>query len=320
MWEEAPKIELFGIQVYTFGLYCMIGALCAVGVVCVLSRAEKLKRGAGTVSSCLGIFCGMLCSRLVFCILNDVSVGGVPIQQWLNISDGGWSMYGLIFGVFLGIWLSSLITKVNCGTLLDIASCALPLLIAAERYGEKLFEGFDVSRQLQKGCFPEGTFLAVRDSYYEGVSFMATWLVAAIAAVILFLVLVFFLTRERRQDGDLWILFMLLCGAGGIILESLRYDHYLEYSFVCFQQIMAAILLVLGVILAGIRNRKAKKGILLAAIISLPVAIALCGGIEFALDRMSISHYVLYAIMAAALAVPVTLGIILLRKRERGAE
>ena len=148
---------------------------------------------------------------------------------------------------------------------------------------------------------------------------MATWLVAAIAAVILFLVLVFFLTRERRQDGDLWILFMLLCGAGGIILESLRYDHYLEYSFVCFQQIMAAILLVWGVILAGIRNRKAKKGILLAAIISLPVVIALCGGIEFALDRMSISHYVLYAIMTAALAVPVTLGIILLRKRERGA-
>ena len=74
-----------------------------------------------------------------------------------------------------------------------------------------------------------------------------------------------------------------------------------------------------GVILAGIRNRKAKKGILLAAIISLPVVIALCGGIEFALDRMSISHYVLYAIMTAALAVPVTLGIILLRKRERGA-
>ncbi len=318
MWEEAPKIEIFGIQVYTFGLYCMIGALCAVGVVCVLCRAEKLKRGAGTISSCLGMLCGMICSRLVFCVLNDVSVGGVPLEQWISISDGGWSIFGLVFGVFLGISLSSLITKVNRGTLLDIASCALPLLIAAERYGEKLFEGFDVSRQLQNGSFPEGTFLAVRDSYYEDVSFMATWLAAAIAAVVLFLVLVFFLTREGRQDGDLWILFMMLCGAGGIILESLRYDHYLEYSCVCFQQIMAAILLVWGVILAGVRNRKAKKGIFTAAIISLPVVIALCGGIEFALDRMSISHYVLYAIMATVLAVPVTLGIILLRKRERG--
>ena len=110
---------------------------------------------------------------------------------------------------------------------------------------------------------------------------------------------------------------MMMCGAGGVILESLRYDHYLEYSFVCFQQIMAAVLLVWGVILAGIRNRGQNRGVFRAALISLPAVIAVCGGIEFALDRMSISHYVLYAVMLAVLAVPVTLGILLLRMREK---
>ena len=72
-------------------------------------------------------------------------------------------------------------------------------------------------------------------------------------------------------------------------------------------------------VLAGIRNRGAHKGIFRAAIISLPLSIGLVGGIEFALDRMSISHYVLYAVMFLSLAVPVVLGILLLVKRERPA-
>lgn len=318
MWEEAPKIEIFGIQIYTFGLYCAIGAVCAVAAVFVLCRAEKLKKGTAAALSLLCLVCGTICSRLVFCLLNDVSIGGVPLQVWFRISGGGWSLFGMIFGAFAGARICAAASGENRNTLLDITAVALPLMIAAERYGERLTEGFNVSRQLQNGRFPEGTFLAVRDPYYEDVSFMATYLLCAAAAIILFFVLVFFMTRER-EAGNAWILFMMLCGAGGVILESLRYDHYLEYSFVCFQQIMAAVLLVWGVILAGIRNHGSRRSLFMAALISLPAAIAVCGGIEFALDRMSINHYVLYAVMFADLSVPVTLGIMLLRKREKEA-
>jgi len=318
MWEEAPKTEIFGIQVYTFGLYCAIGALCAVAAVCVLCRAERLKKGTAALLSLLSLLCGIICSRLVFCLLNDVALGGVPFRAWFKLSIGGFSLFGMIFGVFLGAWICSKAMGEKADILLDIVSVALPLMMAAERFGERVTEGFNISRQLAFGSFPDGTFLSVKDAYYEDVSFLATHLLCAICAVVLFLVLVFFLTRNRA-DGDLWILFMMLCGAGGIILESLRYDHFLEYSFVCFQQIFAAILLVWGVVLAGIRNRGAHKGIFRAAIISLPLSIGLVGGIEFALDRMSISHYVLYAVMFLGLAVPVVLGILLLVKRERPA-
>ena len=51
MWEEAPKTGIFGIQVYTFGLYCAIGAVCAVAAICLLCRAEKLKKGTGSLLS-----------------------------------------------------------------------------------------------------------------------------------------------------------------------------------------------------------------------------------------------------------------------------
>ena len=317
MWEEAPKIEIFGIHIYTFGLFCAIGVLCAVTAILILCRAEKLKKGTGLLLSCICMITGLIGSRLVFCLFSMITSGGVPFSAWFNLTTGGWSLFGAIFGTFAGAWVCSVMVDEKCSLLLDAASCALPLMIAAERFGERFFEGFNISRQLEPGHFPDGTFLAVKDPYYEEVSFMATYLLAAFACIVLFFVLVLFLTREKRAAGDLWVLFMILSGALGIVLESMRYDNYLEYSFVRIQQVMAAVLLVWGVILAGIRNGGKRKTLFRVAWISLPVSIALCGGIEFALDRMSISHYILYAIMIAALAVPVTLGIILIRKREK---
>lgn len=315
MWEEAPKTEIFGIQVYSFGLYCAIGALCAVAAICLLCRTEKMKKGTGTMLSCLSLLFGAVCSRLVFCLLGSVDTGILPLAYWFRVSTGGWSLFGMIFGVYAGAWLCAGITGESRYALSDTVSCALPLMIAAERYSEKMFELFDISRTLPDGGFPANTFLAVKDPYYDNVSYLATYLVAAAASLILFLVLVFFLTRNRRE-GDLMILFLLLCGAGGILLESLRYDHFLEFSFVRFEQVMAALLLAWGVVSAAKRN-KVEKGIRIGAFVSLPVVVGSLIGIEFALDRSGISHYILYAVMAVLLAIPAVLGILLLRRREK---
>ncbi len=316
MWEDAPKTEIFGVQVYTFGLFCAIGTLCAVAAICILCRAEKLKKGTGPLLACLSILSGIICSRLVFCLLSGIGVDLLPIHSWVNLTTGGWSLFGMVFGVFAGAMLCGKIAGENKGVLLDTVSCALPLFMAAERFGEKTFDLFNISRKLPEGSFFGNTFLAARDPYYEDVSYLATYTVAATACIFLFLILVFFLTC-RREAGDLWILFMILVGAGGIILESLRYDHYLEYSFVRFQQVLAAVLLLWGVILSGIRNRNEKKSLRIAAVAVLPLAVGLCIAIEFALDRTDMSHYLLYLIMTAVLAVPVTLGILLLKKRKK---
>ena len=316
MWEEAPKTEIFGAQVYSFGLYCAIGAVCAAAAVCILCRTGKTKKGTGLILSCLSILSGAFFSRLTFCLLGGIEAGMLPFSYWFNPTTGGWSLFGMIFGVFAGAWLCAKLTGESSGFLLDTVSCALPLFMAAERFSEKGFELFDVSRTLPEGGFPGNTFLAVRDPYYSEVSYLATYLAAAIASIVLFLILVFFLTRSRREK-DLWILFLILCGAGGVILESLRYDHYLEYHFVRFQQVLAAVLLAWGVILAGKRNRGAHRGLMIAGIISVIAAVGSCIAIEFALDRTNLSHYLLYLLMATVLAAPVTIGILLLRKPER---
>ena len=316
LWEEAPKISLFGLQVYSFGLYCAIGAVAAVAAIAILCRAMKMKKGSAPALSFLCLFFGLAGSRLFFCLLNHPGLGGVPFLSWFRISIGGYSMFGMILGTFFGAWICSLVTREKKGTLLDITACAIPLMIAAERFGEKLFGEFNISRPLSENLL-EGTFLAVYDSDY-GSSFLATYLVSAILSLVLFFTLIFFLSRTNREDGDIWNLFLLLCGAGGIFLESLRYDYHLEYSFVYLQQVISALMLIWGVTLAGKGSRGPLKKMYRAALISVIPVIGICGGIEYALDKVNVSHILLYVIMAAVLSVPVVLGIVLLRSKEKG--
>ena len=77
-----------------------------------------------------------------------------------------------------------------------------------------------------------------------------------------------------------------------------------------FLVVFIMLVLLWGIILAG--RRSGRKGLYIFALASFAVAAAVCGGVEFALDRMNISHILLYFMMAAALAVPTAAGIILL--------
>ncbi len=317
LWEEAPKTELFGIQFYTFGMFCAIGLLFAATAILLLCRFAKRKKGTGCALVLMSSVFGLIGSRIAFIIFHGISVEAIPFFGWFWIHAGGWSLFGMVFGALFGGWICGKMTGAGRNRLLDILCCALPLWIAAERFGERYFEGFDISRELSENGFPRNTFLAVEDTQYD-TSFLATYLLAAICAVCLFLILVFFFLRPGREDGAVFNLFLILCGAGGVVLESLRYDHYLEYSFVCFQQVMAAVLLVWGVAIAIRRSHGLNKVLSRIAGISLPLAIGACGGIEFALDRTTASHTLLYVLMIAALAVPAAAGILLIKIREKG--
>ena len=318
LWEEAPKTEFLGLQVYSFGLNCAFGSIAAAAVICILCRASGMKKGTGPQLSLLSILCGMIGARMLFCLLS-IPGEGIPFTWWFNLSSGGFSMFGMILGAFSAAWICALIIGENAYKLLDTVSCAIPLAVAAERTGEQLFDGFDVSRTV-KGVFPAGTFLAVENELY-GTSSLATWLVSAILSIILFLILTFLLLRKERKDGEQWIIFLLLCGAGGMILESLRYDYHLEYSFVYYQQIISALFLLWGIIMAQHLYSRRGNRLFFAAAASFAVSIAVCGGAEFALDRMNVNHIAVYIIMTMAVAVPAILGILLVQgKGEKGKE
>ena len=251
--DEAVIVELFGIRMYAFGLYVALGALFAVIVLAIAGRMLGLKKGTVPLTAVLSYICGLVLSRVCFCLLNQELGQMTPVSFWPHLDGGGWSMFGLIGGVWLGGYISAKVMKEKPGRILDVLSLAVLPLIAAERIGENRIEDFDISRPLDS-TFLHGTFLAVG----EDEPCLATYYVAAAAAVILFVVLAFRLCRNGKP-GNLTIEFLLLFGASAIITESLRYDRFLSITFVGLQQIAAALMVAIGVILAARRSNRPKS-------------------------------------------------------------
>ena len=306
--EEAVIIEILGIRMYAFGACVALGVLFAVISLCVTGRSLSFKKGTSLLTAVLSIICGVICSRVSFCLLNKELGHMTPLSFWPQVNGGGWSMFGLVGGVLVGGYISARITKENSGKVLDAVSLAILPMIAAERMAESRIEDFDISRPLDS-TFLNGSFLAVG----EDEPCLATYYVAAAVAVVLFVFLALRMSRMGKA-GNLTNAFLLLFGAASIITESLRYDRFLSVSFVGLQQIAAALTLALGVALAVIRGHRPKSALSVAALVSLPLMTGAVIGLEFALDRTMWNKLMIYAAMIIVVAIPAVLGMILLQK------
>ena len=312
--EEAVIIEVLGVKVYAFGLCVAIGTICSMIMLALLGKACRLKAGTTPLAALLAMVAGLVCSRLGFCLMNQELGRLTPFSFWPQLAGGGWSMFGLVGGVFLGGWITAKIMKDRTAGVLDALSIAMLPVIIAERIAENRIEDFDISRALDSRWLAE-SFLAVG----EDEPCLATYYLAAAAALAL---LVFLLVRlpKQKRGGDTAVSFLLLFGAGAIVLESLRYDRFLSISFVGLQQILAAVMLGIGVVLAWKRGRRKMPKTAAAALISLPLTVGIVLGLEFALDRTTWNKMLLYAVMILTVAVPAVLGLRLLKKGTEGNE
>ena len=312
--EEAVIIEIFGIKVYAFGLYVMLGTICSMAVLGFLMKAFQMKPGTAPLTALLAMVAGIVCSRLTFCLLNQELGKMTPIAFWPQLAGGGWSMFGLIGGIFLGGWAAAKIMRERTARILDILSVALLPTVIAERIAENRIEDFDISRALDSKLLAN-SFLAVG----EDEPCLATYYLAAAAALVLFVILLVRISR-RSAAGNTVIAFLLLFGAGAVVLESLRYDRFLSISFVGLQQIFAAMMLGIGTVIACVRGRKHKPRLAVAALISLPLMVGIVLGLEFALDRTTWNKMLLYAVMILTVSAPAVMGLELLKNGTEGKE
>ncbi len=80
------------------------------------------------------------------------------------------------------------------------------------------------------------SFLARQESYGK---FLRTYLLEAAVALALLVVLVRAL-RQKKKDGHVFLLGCLLYGITQTLMESLRLDGHLRFSFVGLQQVLSA--------------------------------------------------------------------------------
>lgn len=307
MLDEAAFFLIGSIKVYYYGLHIAIGALAAMVLLALCCRARCLPKGTAALYAVLAMPIGVICSRVLFCLLDGRFRAMFSIRALLCFWGGGYSMVGALAGAVLAAVITAKIIKKPSLRLLDTIIPALLVFVAFARIGEQYTELLGRSRALVSENWQQG-WLVVGDKY--GM-YLKTYALEALCALILS---AYLLLHARRQqiEGDTLLDGMLLFGCTQVLWESLRFDAHMRESFVSLQMILYAILFAWPLLVYARRYARtiAKRQPVYLALL---VIILVAGGaiaLEFMIDRSGISRFVLYVPYVLLLALPAACGLV----------
>lgn len=284
-----------GFPVYGYGLFAAIGILLAALWMLPSARRSRMPRGSVCLFLLLGTVLGLLGSRLLFCVFNMDVFTETFENPWLmlKISDGGFSMTGLLLGLFLAGCLSARIAHVTKWQILNLAVPGICLLIMMLRLGER-FTDIGIGKALQAEALGRSVpFLFSEETFGILTEYrLKVWLYEAITAGVLFILLAVIYHRDLQSGeptpGRCALRFAILYGSSQILWESMRDDQHMMLWMAKFGQIGAALLCLaaLGVLLH--RASSVKKTLYwVLAVLCLGIAAL----VEFSLDgRITIGH------------------------------
>ena len=301
--EDASIITVLGVPLYAYGLLCMIGAALCMAFWTVLCRKMRFPAGFAPLGGVCMLLCGFVLSRVLFVLFDGSMRYGITLKGALYIQGGGYSMFGALGGAMLGCCLAAKGMKVRCAGALDCAFTALMLFVAFARLGEG-YTDIGISRPLVGGT--EGASFFITEGEYD--RYISTYRIEMLAAVLCLLVCLWDL-RGKHRAGFTALKGMLVFGCCQTVLESLRFDQHMKFSFVGVQQVLSVVLVICVVVYFGIKAGKKGRTLQIVSVMYLVLMAGLVVLLEFLIDRSSISRLVLYIAYIAVVCVPCVMGL-----------
>lgn len=294
-------LSILGLSFQRYGSILALGLLSSLAV--YLFKGGKKAR----LSSFLFVSAvGLLLSRIFFCLFDPNFIEIFSFKNMLNLSLGGLSMLGGVSGVIFACFV---LYKRGDKAAFNDAVFPLLVFIVFARLAEN-GTGLGLSRPLSESL-GESAFILKE----EWGSFIRVWMIEGMAAGAL-LVIMGLLYSKKPKNSSFALKFIMLFGASQIIMESLKYDGHMRFSFIAVQQILALLLLLLPILIMSLKLLSSRENKVLGLIGILMIIIIPSAGllIEFAIDRSEISKLVLYMAYIALLVLPLADGFMLTRR------
>ena len=252
------------------------GAIIALGVVLAVAYALWQCRRYGLTSDdiynivLVGIPCAIVGARMYYVISrwDSYFAPGVPWYKFLSIRDGGLAIYGGILGAVAGLLVFFLSRRARRGKLLasfDIGGFGLLIGQLVGRWGNffnrEAFGSYTdnplamrisesrlhVGDQVGKDFLAQVELLrsrAVEGGYAGMIQVHPTFLYESLWNLA-GLVLLHFLSRKRRFDGQMFLCYLFWYGLGRTWIEGLRMDS-LGSGAIRYSQVLAIVSCVLA--------------------------------------------------------------------------
>ena len=196
----------------------------------------------------------ILCARLYYCVFEWDMYASNPISV-LYIWQGGLAIYGGVLGAALGVIIFCRVKKIKLGALLDLVALGFLIGQSLGRWGNFFNrEAFGAATDsfLRMGLFNKYT--GQYEFYHPTFLYESLWNAAGF-------VLLHFLSKKRRYDGQIALGYAAWYGLGRAMIEGLRVDS-LYWGPFRVSQVLAAVSCVAAVAVLlwnGFRSHDPKK-------------------------------------------------------------
>ena len=217
---ELDPIRAFSIgplTIHMYGLIIACGLIAAVLYACRRSKQFGLKED-DILDGVLWVTpFAIVCARAYYCAFSWDMYKDNPISL-LYIWEGGLAIYGGVLGALVGVSVFCLIKKIPVGALLDEVSLGFLIGQSAGRWGNFFNrEAFGAPTEsfLRMGLL--NNYTGQVEYYHPTFLYESVWNLCGF-------VLLHFLSKKRRYDGQIALGYAAWYGLGRCFIEGLRMD------------------------------------------------------------------------------------------------
>ena len=224
---------LFGLNIYFYGIVIAFGLMLAVLYALKRSKQFGLKEDDILDGVLWIVPFSIICARAYYCVFSWKDYAANPIEV-LYIWQGGLAIYGGIIGAAVGVVVHCLFKRIRLGAVLDVTALGFLIGQSIGRWGNFFNrEAFGAATEgfLRMGLFNSVT--KVYEYYHPTFLYESLWNAAGF-------VLLHFLSKKRRYDGQIALAYVAWYGLGRTFIEGLRMDSLYWGSF-RVSQLLAAL-------------------------------------------------------------------------------
>ncbi len=233
--------EIGPLSINLYGVVIAVGLLLAVLYGCRRSKAFGLRED-DILDGVLWVTpFAILCARAYYCIFSWETYADNPISV-LYIWNGGLAIYGGVLGAVIGVTVFCAIKKIKLPALLDLVSLGFLIGQSMGRWGN--FFNREAFGAATEGFWRMGLLHKVTGNweyYHPTFLYESLWNLAGF-------LLLHFLTKRRKYDGQIALGYVAWYGLGRAIIEGLRTDS-LMLGPVRVSQLLAAVSCMAAVIM-----------------------------------------------------------------------
>ena len=234
------SISLGPLNIYFYGIIIACGLVLAV-LYCMNRSKEFGIQEDDILDGVLWVTpFAICCARAYYCIFAWHEYAADPISV-LYIWNGGLAIYGGVIGALIGVSVLCKLKKIKLSAMLDLVLLGFLIGQSIGRWGNFMNReafGAPTDSFLRMGLY--NTLTGQTEYYHPTFLYESVWNLCGF-------VLLHFLSKRRKYDGQIALCYAAWYGLGRCIIEGLRMDSLYWGSF-RVSQVLAGISCVAAVI------------------------------------------------------------------------